>query len=309
MKAPLRTRIIDAALLFLILVLALAGSAAAAELDDAVAAAQRGEYAIALRKLSPLAEGGDARAQFDVGFMHSQGWGVPQDPAEAIKWYRQAANQGLQIAQHFLGMAYVKGEGVQRDYAEAVRWFGRAATQGFPQAQYLLGLMTINGLGVPKDVAQAYALFYLSGQGGVRPAARAAQTVKPKLSEAQRMQAQEIIDHWKPKLESSLPAISNPRAEILLGLDRHFGDVVDPSTWPASAIGVVTSAGFSKGGWCTGTLVAPRIVLTAAHCLLRGIEFISPANVSLPPRLKQGNAGLIIDCRAAHRGEGFRSVG
>ena len=284
----LRTPMINAALAFLILVLALAGSAAAAELDAAVAAAQRGEYATALRGLSPLAEGGDARAQFDVGFMHSQGWGVPQDPAEAIRWYRKAANQGLQVAQHFLGMAFVKGDGVQRDYTEAARWFARAATQGFPQAQYILGLMTINGRGVPKDVVQAYALFYMSGQGGVRPAARAAQTVKSKLAEAQRVQAQEIIDHWKPKLESSLPDIANPRAEVLLGLDRHFGEVVDPSTWPASAIGVVRIAGFSKGGWCTGTLVAPRIVLTAAHCLLNGIELISPGNVHFLLGLNKG---------------------
>jgi TPR repeat protein len=100
---------IKAALAFLILVLALAGPAAATWLDDAVAAVHSGDYATALRGLSPLAEGGDARAQFDIGFMYAQGWGVAKDPAEAIKWYRKAANQGLQVAQHFLGMAYVRG--------------------------------------------------------------------------------------------------------------------------------------------------------------------------------------------------------
>ena len=279
---------INAVLAFLILLLALAGPAAAAELGDAVAAARSGDYATALRGLSPLAEGGDARAQFDIGFMHAQAWGVPKDPAEAIKWYRKAANQGLQVAQHFLGMAYWRGEGVQHDDAEAARWFARAAAQGFPQAQFVLGLMTVSGQGVPQDPAQAYALLVLSGQGGVRAAARATQNVKLKLTEAQRLQAQEIIDHWKPKLESSLPDVANPKAEGLLGLDRHFGEVVDPSTWPASAIGVVASTGFSKGGWCTGTLVAPRIVLTAAHCLLKGIEFISPGNVHFLLGLNKG---------------------
>ena len=98
---------IKAALAFLILVLGLVGSAPAAELDEAVAAAHRGEYATALRRLSPLAEKGDARAQFDIGFMHAYGWGVPRNPAEAIAWYRKAADQGLQVAQHFLGIAYV----------------------------------------------------------------------------------------------------------------------------------------------------------------------------------------------------------
>jgi len=262
------------------------GPAAAAELDDAVAAARRGEYATALQRLSPLAEKGDARAQFDVGFMHAYGWGVPRNPAEGITWYRKAANQGLQVAQHFLGLAYVNGEGVRPDDAEAARWFTRAAVQGFSQAQYMLGLMTLDGRGVQKDIVQGYAFIVMAGQGGVRSAARVVQ--KLALTEAQRVQAREVIDNWKAKPESSLAGVANPRAEELLGLDRHIGEVVDPSTWPASAIGVVAVAHFSTGGWCTGTLVAPRIVLTAAHCLLNGTEPIAPASVHFLAGMSKG---------------------
>jgi len=277
---------IKTALAFLILVLGLVGSAPAAELDEAVAAAHRGEYATALRRLSPLAEKGDARAEFDFGFMHAYGWGVPRNPAEALTWYRKAADQGLQVAQHFLGIAYVNGEGVQPDDAEAARWFRRAAAQGFSQAQYMIGLMTMNGRGVPKDLVQGYAFLVMAGQGGVRSAGRVVQ--KLALTEAQRGQAQQIIEHWKPKPESPLAGIANPRPEELLGLDRHIGEVVDSSNWPASAIGVVTVAHFNTGGWCTGTLVAPRIVLTAAHCLLNGTELISPGNVHFLAGLNKG---------------------
>jgi uncharacterized protein len=280
------THMINATLALLILVLGLVGPAAAAELDDAVAAAHRGDYATALRRLSPLAEKGDARAQFDIGFMHAYGWGLPRNPAEAIAWYRKAADQGLAVAQHFLGIAYVNGEGVRPDDAEAARWFVRAAAQGFSQSRYMLGLMTMDGRGVPKDLVQGYAFTVMAGQGGVRSAARLVQ--KLALTEAQRAQAQEIIDHWKPKPESALDGVANPRAEELLGLDRHIGEVVDPSTWPASAIGVVTVAHFSTGGWCTGTLVAPRIVLTAAHCLLNGTELISPGNVHFLAGMNKG---------------------
>ena len=63
---------------------------------------------------------------------------------------------------------------------------------------------------------------------------------------------------------------------------------MDPSTWPASAIGVVAVAYFNKGGWCTGTLVAPRIVLTAAHCLLNGTELDQAWERPLPGRHEQG---------------------
>jgi uncharacterized protein len=279
-------RMINAALALLILVLGLAGPATAAELDDAVAAAHRGEYATALRRLSPLAETGDARAQFDIGFMHAFGWGVPRDPAEAMKWYRKAADQGLQVAQHFLGIAYANGEGVRPDNAEAARWFARAAAQGFSQSQYMLGIMTVDGRGVPTDLVQGYAYIVMAGKGGVRSAARVVQ--KLALTEAQRKQAQEIVDHWKPKPESSLAGVANPREQELLGLDRHIGEVVDASSWPASAIGVVAVMQFNKGGWCTGTLVAPRIVLTAAHCLLNGTEPISPGNVHFLAGMNKG---------------------
>lgn len=277
---------INAALAFLILVLSLACPAAAAELDDAVAAAHRGEYQTALRLLSPLAEKGDARAQFDIGFMHAYGWGLPRDPAEAITWYRKAADQGLQVAQHFLGIAYVNGEGVRPDDADAARWFARAAVQGFPSAQYMLGVMTMNGRGIPKDLVKGYALMVLAGRGGVRSAARVVQNLE--LTEAQRAQAHEIIDDWKPKPESSLAGVANPRAEELLGLDRHVGEVVDPLSWPASAIGVVTMANFSKASWCTGTLVAPRIVLTAAHCLSNGTDSVASRNVHFLAGLNKG---------------------
>jgi uncharacterized protein len=278
---------INAALAPLILVLGLVGpAAAAAELDDAVAAAHGGDYATALRALSPLAEKGDARAEFDVGFMHAYGWGVQRNPAEAIPWYREAADQGLAVAQHFLGIAYANGEGVRPDDAEAARWFARAAAQGFAQAEFMLGLMTLDGRGVTKDPVQGYAFIVMAGQGGVRSAARIVQ--KLALTEAQRGQAKAIIDHWKPKPESSLAGVANPRAEELLGLDRHIGEVADSSTWPASAIGVVAVASFNKGGSCTGTLVAPRIVLTAAHCLLNGTEPISPGNVHFLAGMNKG---------------------
>jgi len=133
---------------------------------------------------------------------------------------------------------------------------------------------------------QGYAFIVMAGQGGVRSAARVVQ--KLALTEAQRVQAREVIDNWKAKPESSLAGVANPRAEELLGLDRHIGEVVDPSTWPASAIGVVAVAHFSTGGWCTGTLVAPRIVLTAAHCLLNGTEPIAPASVHFLAGMSKG---------------------
>jgi uncharacterized protein len=56
--------------------------------------------------------------------------GVPQNYAEALKWYRLAADQGNASAQNNLGGMYAAGRGPPQDYAEALKWYRLAANQG-----------------------------------------------------------------------------------------------------------------------------------------------------------------------------------
>ena len=55
-----------------------------------------------------------------------KGKGVDQDSAEAVKWYRKAAQQGDAKAQVALGWAYMLGNGVRVDCAEAAMWYQKA---------------------------------------------------------------------------------------------------------------------------------------------------------------------------------------
>jgi TPR repeat protein len=73
-------------------------------------------------------------AQSNLGFCYENGTGVVQNPAEAVRWYRLAADQGDAGAQYNLGVSYHNGGGVVRNSAEAVRWFRLAADQGFAPA-------------------------------------------------------------------------------------------------------------------------------------------------------------------------------
>jgi len=87
-------------------VILLTAAAAHAAFEDGRRAYERADYTTAYREWRPLAEGGDAAAQFLVGFMHERGQGVPPDPAEAVAWYRRAALQGDVHAQFRLGFLY-----------------------------------------------------------------------------------------------------------------------------------------------------------------------------------------------------------
>jgi hypothetical protein len=97
--------------------------AMAGPLDDGQAAYERGDYAEALQLLVPLAERGDARAQYMLGLAYDRGNGVPQDHAKAAIWYRKAAVQGAPDARASLGALYARGEGVPQDYAQAAKWW------------------------------------------------------------------------------------------------------------------------------------------------------------------------------------------
>ena len=127
--------------LLLILFVWAAGPAMAGPFEDAMAASTRGDYATAIMLLRPLADRGIAAAQFRLGVMYDNGWGVPQDRVEAVDWYRKAAEQGNAVAQHYLGVMYDNGEGVPQDHVQAVDWYRKAADQGYADAQVSLGVM------------------------------------------------------------------------------------------------------------------------------------------------------------------------
>jgi TPR repeat protein len=76
------------------------------------------------------AEQGLARAQYNLGVKYANGDGVPEDDAEAVKWYRKAAEQGYADAQFNLGLTYADGEGVPEDDVTAYAWFSVAAASG-----------------------------------------------------------------------------------------------------------------------------------------------------------------------------------
>ena len=127
--------------------------------EEGIQAYKNGDYATAARAWLPLAQQGDARAQFLLGALYAQGYGVPQDYGAAAQWFRQAAAQGHVGAQYNLGVRYHEGRGVPRDPSQAAEWFRRAAQQGFARAQYNLGVLYTNGDGVPRDASQAAQWF------------------------------------------------------------------------------------------------------------------------------------------------------
>jgi TPR repeat protein len=106
------------------------------------------------------AKQGVAYAQYNLGLIYFKGEGVPKNDAEAVKWFRKAADQGHATAQFNQGLMYASGiGGVPENDAEAVKWFRKAADQGHAKAQFNLGVRYGNVRGIPKNYAEAVKWF------------------------------------------------------------------------------------------------------------------------------------------------------
>ena len=130
--------------------------------QDGVDAANKGDFKTAHELLLPFAEQGEATAQSNLGFIYSNGQGVPQDYKEAVKWFRLSAEKGYASAQFNLGLMYVKGQGVLQDYALAHMWFN------------------------------------IAGSNGNKDAVKNRNIVEKKMSKQQIEKAQEMARNWKP---------------------------------------------------------------------------------------------------------------
>ena len=133
-------------------------------------ASQNGKYAEAVKWFRKAAEQGEAFAQYNLGVMYADGEGVTQDYAEAVKWYRMAAEQGIAEAQFNLGNAYNSGQGVAQNYAEAVKWYSKAAEQGLAEAQFSFGYAYYSGKGVTQDYARALMWYRMAAENGLAQA-------------------------------------------------------------------------------------------------------------------------------------------
>ena len=126
------------------------------ELNRGKAAVQLKRFDEAARRFGPLAERGNAEAQFYMGRLSAMGTGVPKDIETSTQWYRRAAEQGHTEAQAVLGLHYMQGLGVAANYAEAARWSTLAADKGHGGAAYNLAKMhAAGGPGLAADRATA----------------------------------------------------------------------------------------------------------------------------------------------------------
>ncbi len=133
------------------------------DLSSGISAFESKHFTHAIKLLAPLAEGGEAEAQYRMAIMYQNGLGVVRNEGRAFDYMRRAAGSGHALAQHGLGFMYMDGDCVEADGEQAVAWFTRAADQGLAGSKTTLAMMYQEGSLVPKNEILAARLLKEAG--------------------------------------------------------------------------------------------------------------------------------------------------
>lgn len=161
-----------------------------------------GRFTEALQILEKLAEGGDAKAQYEIALMYLQGIGTRVDPARGGYWMLAAANNGNVSAMVEIGGRFESGANVERNYLLSFTWYRRAAALEDPIAAYRLAGLYERGAGVQRDLSRAWAWYRLSRKFGNPIAIEATDRVWKLMDAMERVQAESLYEKLK----------SNPQA-------------------------------------------------------------------------------------------------
>ncbi|WP_331373192.1 peptidoglycan-binding protein [Sinorhizobium chiapasense] len=183
--------------------------------------------------LVTAAKGGDPLAFYEIGTRFTEGRGVKEDPAEALKWYQRAADAGVIPAEYRLANLYEKGSGVARDpvkaktlylkaaaagnasathnlavmlasgrdgapdFDEAAKWFEKAASLGVRDSQFNLAVLYARGNGVKQDLEESYKWFSIAARDGDKDAGEKRDEIAKAMKPEQLANAMAKADAWK----------------------------------------------------------------------------------------------------------------
>lgn len=116
----------------------------AAGMLEAEHAMRAGNYAEAYCIMRPMAEKGDAEAQYNLGWMYHNGYGLAVNDSLALEWWRRASGQGHIDASFSIATIYHHGAGgVSKDSDKAIDYFLTSARSGHEDAILILRSMLI----------------------------------------------------------------------------------------------------------------------------------------------------------------------
>lgn len=142
-----------------------------------------------------------------LGDLYRAGYGVDQNLEEAVRWYERDTERDCAHALFMIGQIREK----QNQPAQALPWYRRAAELGAPEAQYVLADRLSDGITVdPPDYVEAYLWFSLAANQGHRAAQSDLRRVKRHLAPGQiddaKRRADKVLERIREKQRAAAQA-------------------------------------------------------------------------------------------------------
>ena len=163
-KIMMRNQLISTTLALWLFPVFLLHADTTSELGKGLAAIEERDWMTASRILVPLAERENHEAQFRLGYLYRNGYGVEKDFIKSVFWYRKAAMAGHALAQQYYAINLELGRGTAKDMSEAALWYRKSAEQGNPDAQHWMAMASLSGKGLEQDLEASYLWHQLALQ-------------------------------------------------------------------------------------------------------------------------------------------------
>ncbi|RZJ30116.1 MAG: sel1 repeat family protein [Brevundimonas sp.] len=150
----------------------------------------------AYRHFRVAADGGDERAQWQVGMILLNGDGVAANPGLARRYVTASAESGYMEGMISMAVMYAVGEGGPVDGVKARYWYRRAAEAGSAHALRGLGGMLMVGEGGPQDRVTGAAYLDLAAKAGDSPAARMQGVFAAEIRALNRAEVEAAKSRW-----------------------------------------------------------------------------------------------------------------
>ena len=186
----------------LLVLIALAVNPLVADQEAGPSGQAAGDRDSAIAHWTPLAEKGNADAQYQLGMAYYGAPGEPPDYPQAATWLQKAAEQGHAEAQYKLATMYMTSKVGPKDVHKAAEWYLKSAELGNSEAQYSIGFLYSRGAGVPKDNLLSYMWLFLSAEQGNPRGISNLKGAEHKLTPDQIVQAKAMAEQWKASAQS-----------------------------------------------------------------------------------------------------------
>jgi cell division septation protein DedD len=255
----------------------LTGVSAAQDVQSGIAAWEAGDYAKAVAQWRPLADAGNADAQFNVAQAYRLGRGVPQNLNLAEQWFERAARQRHEQAGASLGLLLFQNGRAR----EAMPWIQAAATRGDPRAQYVFGTALFNGDVLKQDLPRGYAMVSAAAAQGFPQAQAQLADMERQLTPADRDRGRAMMAQLSTpaptRIASAVQASEAPAVQ-----PRRPDTIPAPVPTPTATPRGRPDAGVSYAP-PPENRGAPPIVTAPPRVAAPSVRVQAPPRISTPP--------------------------